>query len=179
MTERFFRGASGVEAAGLDGHCELAELNPVVTVIAGIHIHVSKVEHWYQHIWRTGVRILLVEDNVLLGDALSEHLSSMGWDVTWAKEYKLATEALSRASFDIICLDRGLPDGDGLDILRRGLHQCPTIILSALDQLSDRLEAKKLGAADYLTKPFRLEDLTHRIELLLLNSNGDNKTTRH
>nr|WP_200991907.1 response regulator [Rhizobium rhizogenes]QCL10601.1 response regulator [Rhizobium rhizogenes] len=107
-----------------------------------------------------------MEDNILLGGALQEHLSSTGCDVTWVTGYRLGADILCRVSFDVICLDRRLPDGDGLDLLRRGLAQCPTIIMSAFDQLSDRLEATRLGAADYLIKPFRLETLTHRISLL-------------
>ncbi|WP_162944037.1 MULTISPECIES: response regulator [unclassified Rhizobium] len=107
-----------------------------------------------------------MEDNILLGEALQEHLSSMGWEVTWVTGYRLGADTLCRVAFDVICLDRQLPDGDGFDLLRNGLARCPTIIMSALDQLSDRLEAKRLGAADYLTKPFRLETLTHRISLL-------------
>lgn len=112
------------------------------------------------------MRILLVEDNILLGDALQEHLSLMGWDVTWVTGYQLGADTLCRVSFDVVCLDRRLPDGDGFDLLRRGLILCPTIIMSAFDQLSDRLEAKRLGATDYLIKPFGLEKLTHRISLL-------------
>jgi DNA-binding response OmpR family regulator len=113
------------------------------------------------------LRILLVEDNIPLGGALQEHLSLMGWDVTWVTGYQLGADTLCRVSFDVVCLDRRLPDGDGFDLLRRGLILCPTIIMSAFDQLSDRLEAKRLGAADYLIKPFGLEKLTHRISLLL------------
>ncbi|TIX90905.1 response regulator [Rhizobium sp. P44RR-XXIV] len=131
-----------------------------------IHLPVSKLEHCCPREGRSGLRILLVEDNILLGGALQEHLSSMGWDVIWVTGYRLGADILCRMSFDIICLDRRLPDGDGFDLLRRGLARCPTIIMSAFDQLSDRLEAKRLGAADYLIKPFRLEKLTHRIDLL-------------
>lgn len=129
-------------------------------------MHVSKLEHWYLHEGSISLRILLVEDNILLGDALQDHLSSMGWEVTWVTGYRLGADILCQVSFDIICLDRQLPDGDGFDLLRNGLVRCPTIIMSALDQLSDRLEAKRLGAAGYLIKPFRLEKLTHWISLL-------------
>jgi two-component system OmpR family response regulator len=69
------------------------------------------------------MRILLVEDNILLGGALQEHLSSMGWEVTWVTGYRLGADTLCRVSFDVICLDRQLPDGDGFDLLRRGLAQ--------------------------------------------------------
>lgn len=120
-----------------------------------------------------------MEDNILFGDALREHLSSIALDVTWVTGYRLAEDALGRASFDIICLDRQLPDGDGFDLLRRRLIKCPTIILSAFDQLSDRLEAKRLGATDYLIKPFRLEQLTHRIGLLLSGAGTGRANRQH
>ncbi|WP_286202857.1 response regulator [Rhizobium lusitanum] len=119
-----------------------------------------------------------MEDNILLGDALQEHLSLMGWDVTWVTGYRLGADTLCRVSFDVVCLDRRLPDGDGFDLLRGGLIACPTIIMSAFDQLSDRVEAKRLGAADYLTKPFRLEELTHRISLLT-GANIDSARNQH
>lgn len=113
------------------------------------------------------MRILLVEDNVLFGDALREHLVSSGWDVTWATGFKAAVDILKRSTFDLVCLDRRLPDGDGFDILRQGLPRCPTLVLSAFDQLSDRLEGERLGASDYLVKPFNLDSVVRRLEALL------------
>jgi DNA-binding response OmpR family regulator len=128
---------------------------------------VSKVEHWCSHNRRVELRILLVEDNVLFGDALSEHLALRGWTVTWVTGFHAAAEILQQSSFDLICLDRRLPDGDGFDILRRGLATCPTLVLSAFDQLSDRLEGERLGASDYLVKPFNLDSVVHRLVALL------------
>ena len=113
------------------------------------------------------MRILLAEDNILFGDAVCDHLRSTGWVVTWAKGYKAALEALHNGEFDILCLDRQLGDGDGFDILRCKAPACPTIVMSAFDRLTDRLEAKRLGAADYLVKPFGMQQLTHRICLVL------------
>jgi DNA-binding response OmpR family regulator len=147
-------------------------------VLCKVHVPVSKLVHWCPHEWRTRLRILLVEDNIPLGDALQEHLSLMGWDVTWVTGYQLGADTLCRVSFDVVCLDRRLPDGDGFDLLRRGLILCPTIIMSAFDQLSDRLEAKRLGATDYLIKPFRLEELTHRISLST-GANIDSARNQH
>ena len=147
-------------------------------VLGKVHVPVSKLAHWCPHEWRTRLRILLVEDNILLGDALQEHLSLMGCDVTWVTGYWLGADTLCRVPFDVVCLDRRLPDGDSFDLLRRGLIRCPTIIMSAFDQLSDRLEAKRLGATDYLIKPFRLESLTYRISLLPA-ANAGSAPNRH
>lgn len=113
------------------------------------------------------MRILLVEDNVLFGDALREHLVSSGWDVTWVTGFKAAAETLLDSRFELVCLDRRLPDGDGFDILRLGLAKCPTLVLSAFDQLSDRLEGERLGASDYLVKPFNLDAVVRRLEALV------------
>lgn len=124
------------------------------------------------------MRVLLVEDNVLFGDALREHLVSAGWTVTWVTGFKAAAEILLQTTFDLICLDRHLPDGDGFDILRLGLATCPTLVLSAFDQLSDRLEGERLGAADYLIKPFNLDAVVHRLEALASPSNKINSARR-
>ncbi len=127
--------------------------------------------------WRNGLRVLLVEDNILFGDALCDHLRSTGCCVTWVKGYRVAVDTLRGERFDILCLDRQLGDGDGFDLLRNEKPRCPTIIMSAFDQLTDRLEAKRLGAADYLTKPFRMEQLTHRIHLILPQFSGGSRAT--
>lgn len=113
------------------------------------------------------MRILLVEDNVLFGDALKDHLAASGWTVVWVTGFEAAEEILRQQAFDLICLDRRLPDGDGFDILRQGLASCPIIVLSAFDQLSDWLEGRRLGASDYLVKPFNLDAAVRRIEALV------------
>ena len=112
------------------------------------------------------MRLLLVEDNLLFGDALRDHLVAQGWGVVWARDFAAAVAALQGDTFDVLCLDRRMPDGDGFDILRRGLADCPTIVLSAFDQYSDRLEARHLGAADYIVKPYDLRQIARRIAFL-------------
>ncbi|TCR76698.1 response regulator [Rhizobium sp. BK376] len=114
------------------------------------------------------MRILLVEDNVLFGDALREHLAAAGWTVTWATGCSPAVDMLRLSTFDLVCLDRRLPDGDGFDILRSGLISCPTLILSAFDQLSDALEARRLGASDYVIKPVNLDAILDRLAALAM-----------
>ncbi|MDE1992397.1 MAG: response regulator [Rhizobiaceae bacterium] len=116
------------------------------------------------------MRILLIEDDALFGDALKEHLGSAGWAITWVSSFKTAVQALQRSTFDLVCLDRRLPDGDGFDILRQRLAKCPIIVLSAFNQPSDHIESKRLGASDYLGKPINLDVVVRRIEALVASA---------
>ncbi|WFR99148.1 response regulator [Rhizobium tumorigenes] len=112
------------------------------------------------------MRILLVEDNFLIGDALHDHIVADGWDVDWVLTLAAARVAADEGSYALVLLDLHLPDGSGLCLLR-SLQQMspniPVIILSAYDQASDRIEGLKNGAIDYLTKPFDLDDALVRI----------------
>lgn len=112
------------------------------------------------------MRLLLIEDNLLFGDALRDHFAALGWSVVWAQGFASGLAALKTGSFDVLCLDRRMPDGDGFDVLRRGLVRCPTVVISAFDQMSDELEARRLGAADYLVKPVALHEVVRRIILV-------------
>ncbi|MBO9100542.1 MULTISPECIES: response regulator [unclassified Rhizobium] len=112
------------------------------------------------------MRILLVEDNFLIGDALHDHIVADGWDVDWVLTLAAARVAADEGSYALVLLDLHLPDGSGLCLLR-SLQQTsphiPVIILSAYDQASDRIEGLENGAIDYLTKPFDLGDALVRI----------------
>lgn len=113
------------------------------------------------------VRVLLVEDNLMIGDALRDHVAADGWIVDWSINLRSAIAATDRCSYALILLDLHLPDGTGLDLLRHlsmRLSMPPVIILSAYDQLSDRLEGMTLGARDYLVKPFDLIEMIARID---------------
>ena len=114
--------------------------------------------------------VLLVEDNFIIGNALRDHIAADGWSVDWSVDLRSAIAATDQRSYRLILLDLHLPDGSGLDLLRR-LNEClsmpPVIILSAYDQLSDRLEGMKLGAADYLVKPFNLLEMIARIDRVM------------
>lgn len=112
------------------------------------------------------MRILLVEDNLIIGNALRDHVAADGWAVDWSLTLRSAMTATDLLDYTVILLDLHLPDGTGLDLLRHlGMHpQMPSvIILSAYDQFSDRAEGMKLGAVDYLVKPFDLSEMTARI----------------
>jgi DNA-binding response OmpR family regulator len=112
------------------------------------------------------LRLLLIEDNLLFGDALRDHFGALGWSVAWAQDFATGLAALKAGPYDVLCLDRRMPDGDGFDVLRRGLARCPTVVISAFDQMSDALEARRLGAADYLVKPVALHEVVRRILLV-------------
>lgn len=112
------------------------------------------------------MRILLIEDDNTLGTAVHDQLAADGHSVDWVQRLDTADSALAVATYDLILLDLMLPDGRGLPFLRRlrgrGLGT-PVMILTALDQVSDRIEGLNAGADDYLVKPFDLAELSARI----------------
>src|ERR1700722_16381781 len=105
------------------------------------------------------MRILLVEDDELLSDGISRALRQSGYAVDQVSTGTDADHALNTVQFDLLILDLGLPNIDGLEVLRRfrGRNQAlPVIIVTARDGLNDRVSGLDLGADDYLTKPFDL-----------------------
>jgi two-component system OmpR family response regulator len=124
----------------------------------------------------TRLRILLVEDNEIIGNALRDHIRASGWTIDWVADLRSAALVIDAARYALILLDLRLPDGSGLDLLRRlqsRPQMVPVIILSAYDQVSDRLEGLALGAIDYLVKPFDLSELVARIDLFIEDQKGD------
>ena len=112
------------------------------------------------------MRILLVEDDAALGGAVSAHLALAGHAVDRVSSRMEAAAALEGHEHGMVLLDIGLPDGSGLHVLRglRGRGDWrPVIILTARDQISDRIEGLKAGADDYLVKPFDIGELQARI----------------
>lgn len=112
------------------------------------------------------MRILLVEDDTVLGAAVRDQIAADGYSVDWMQRLDLAREAMATTRFDLVLLDLMLPDGLGLPFLKalraRG-DVTPVIILTALDQVSDRIGGLNAGADDYLVKPFDLSELSARI----------------
>lgn len=112
------------------------------------------------------MRILLIEDDTVLGAAVRDQIASDGHSVDWVTRLDLARDAMAGAAFDLVLLDLMLPDGLGLGFLKalrsRG-DVTPVIILTALDQVSDRIDGLNAGADDYLVKPFDLAELSARI----------------
>lgn len=112
------------------------------------------------------MRILLIEDDTVLGAAVRDQIASDGHSVDWVTRLDAAGDALTGAAFDLVLLDLMLPDGRGIPFLRglRGKGDVtPVIILTALDQVSERIEGLNAGADDYLVKPFDLSELSARI----------------
>ena len=112
------------------------------------------------------MRVLLVEDDSLLGGAVHDSVSAEGHAVDWARRLAEADDFLAIAHYNLILLDLMLPDGRGLDFLkriRRSSQTMPVIILTARDQVSDRIAGLNAGADDYLVKPFDLSELSARI----------------
>lgn len=112
------------------------------------------------------MRILLVEDDAVLGMAVRDQIVADGHSVDWAQRIAEAGDAVLAAAYDLILLDLMLPDGRGLDFLkarRVAGDVTPVIILTARDQISDRIAGLNAGADDYLVKPFDLFELSARI----------------
>jgi len=112
------------------------------------------------------MRVLLIEDDASLGEAVRDHIAAEAHAVDWVRRLDDAAAVLAGVDFDLILLDLGLPDGRGLDFLRR-LRQrgstTPVIIVTAMDQISWRIEGLNAGADDYLVKPFDLSELSARL----------------
>lgn len=121
------------------------------------------------------MRVLLVEDDELLGDGVVTGLSQSGYAVDWLKDGVAADQALRSESFDIVVLDLGLPKMDGLKVLEnlrgRG-DKVPVLILTARETIDDRVKGLDAGADDYLVKPFDLEEMNARLRALGRRSSG-------
>jgi len=116
------------------------------------------------------MRILLVEDDELLGDGAKTGLMQVGYSVDWLKDGLSAKYALESETFDLIVLDLGLPKLGGLDLLRHIRAQgitTPIIILTARESVGDKVKGLDGGADDYISKPFDLDELYARIRALL------------
>ncbi len=121
------------------------------------------------------MRVLLVEDDALLGEGLYTGLKQDGYAVDWIQDGDSAEVALSVEHFDILILDLGLPKQDGLQVLQKLRSKddpIPVLILTARDSLDDRIKGLDIGADDYMVKPFDLEELNARMRALLRRSAG-------
>lgn len=121
------------------------------------------------------MKILLVEDDAALGHAMSTSLNRAGYSVNWAHDGYEADIALHDHVYDAVILDLGLPKIDGFEVLRRMRGRkvmAPVIILTARDDLDDRVKGLDLGADDYLTKPFKLPELEARLRAQIRRNNS-------
>ena len=121
------------------------------------------------------MRLLLVEDDESLGDAVKTGLSQFGFIVDWLKNGEIAKQILKSEIFELILLDLGLPKLSGLQLLqsiRQEGNTTPVIILTARDAVEDRIKGLDSGADDYIIKPFDLNELSARIRALTRRSQG-------
>lgn len=112
------------------------------------------------------MRILLIEDDTVLGAAVRDQVAADAHSVDWVQRLDSASDAMAGAAYDLVLLDLMLPDGRGIPFLRRLRARgdvTPVIILTALDQISDRIDGLNAGADDYMVKPFDLHELSARI----------------
>jgi two-component system, OmpR family, response regulator QseB len=122
------------------------------------------------------MRILVAEDDPLLGDALQAGLRQRGFDVDWVKDGVAAELALRGAPFAAVVLDLGLPRRDGLTLLRNERakgSRTPVLVLTARDAIDDRVRGFDTGADDYVVKPVDLDELAARLRALIRRSRGE------
>ncbi|MGP5515064.1 response regulator [Psychrobacter alimentarius] len=128
------------------------------------------------------MRVLVVEDDLMIGESLSEALQDEAYTVDWVKDGRQAILTLKVQPYDIILLDLGLPEVDGMGVLaaiRDTKIETPVLILTARDQLKDRIAGLDSGADDYVIKPFELGEVFARMRVLIRRSQGmaDNHIT--
>ena len=121
------------------------------------------------------MRLLLVEDDRILGASLKRALEKRGYGVDWLQDGEMAMQALADSEFGLIVLDVNLPKVSGIEILhhlRRSKNHVPVLMLTARDTSAQKVEGLDAGADDYLVKPFDLEELLARIRSLVRRSEG-------
>ena len=126
------------------------------------------------------MRLLLVEDDVMVASGIKLGLSDAGYAVDWVGSAERALEVTKSEAFDLAVVDIGLPLMDGLALtqrLRQGGHAMPVLILTARDALQDRVQGLDMGADDYMVKPFELPELLARLRALLRRSQAATSAT--
>jgi two-component system, OmpR family, response regulator QseB len=121
------------------------------------------------------MRLLLVEDDAMIGEGVRQGLRQDGFTVDWVRDGKAAELALEGEAYSVMLLDLGLPRKDGLQVLRElraKKNTLPVLILTARDAVEDRVSGLDAGADDYLVKPFDLDELAARVRALLRRSAG-------
>ncbi|WBY01650.1 response regulator [Ramlibacter tataouinensis] len=121
------------------------------------------------------MRLLLAEDDAMIGRAMQQGLGGAGFAVDWVQDGRAAQLALDTGVYDVAVLDLGLPGKDGMAVLRelraRG-QRLPVLVVTARDAVPDRIEGLNAGADDYVLKPFDLDELVARVRALLRRHAG-------
>lgn len=121
------------------------------------------------------MRLLLVEDDAMIGESVLDVLRADGYAVDWVKDGDMALTALEAQVYDLVLLDVGLPKRDGLCVLRalrRRKDRTPVLITTARDAVAQRVEGLDAGADDYMVKPYDLDELLARIRALIRRAAG-------
>ena len=121
------------------------------------------------------MRVLLVEDDAMIGKAVLAALQDASYAVDWVRDGKTAVHALSSQYYDVVLLDLGLPGKDGLDVLadtRNRQNPVPLLIITARDTVEDRVRGLDAGADDYLLKPFEMRELLARMRAIVRRKGG-------
>jgi two-component system OmpR family response regulator/two-component system response regulator QseB len=121
------------------------------------------------------MRVLLVEDDEMIGQSLKQALGGNGWSVDWVKDGLLAQSALSDGGYACVLLDLGLPTRDGIEVLRKARSEgdnTPVLVLTARDGLDDRITGLDIGADDYLVKPYEFRELLARMRAVIRRRDG-------
>ncbi len=121
------------------------------------------------------MRLLLVEDDTMIGESVLDLLRAESYAVDWVKDGEMADTALDSESYDLVLLDLGLPRRDGLAVLRRlraRKDRTPVLIATARDELAQRVEGLDAGADDYIVKPYEFDELLARIRALIRRAAG-------
>ncbi|MDE1172195.1 MAG: response regulator [Parvibaculaceae bacterium] len=126
------------------------------------------------------MRVLIIEDDRMIGESLVTALRNGGYSVDWARDGETGNSSLKTDTYDLVLLDLGLPKLPGLEVLkqlRQRKNPVPLLILTARDSITDRVQGLDLGADDYLVKPFALEEVEARIRVLLRRNAGHAEAT--
>ncbi|HZX28605.1 MAG TPA: response regulator [Telluria sp.] len=121
------------------------------------------------------MRLLLVEDDTMIGEVVLDQLRAEHYAVDWVKDGAMADTALQTQTYDLVVLDLGLPRKDGLEVLRTmraRKDRTPVLIATARDAVQDRIAGLDAGADDYVLKPYDLDELLARIRALLRRAAG-------
>lgn len=123
----------------------------------------------------TKMRVLVVEDDRIIGDGIVQGLTLEDYAADWVEDVESANIALETNDYELVVLDIGLPDGSGLDVLKKmrsGGNDTPVLILTAYDDTSFKVKGLDSGADDYLIKPFKLAELLARLRALRRRAGG-------
>jgi DNA-binding response OmpR family regulator len=121
------------------------------------------------------MKLLLAEDDPMIGESMKQGLTQAGFSVDWVRDGKDAEVALKIGGYALLLLDLGLPRQDGLTLLKKMRQRnddLPVLVVSARDAISDRIAGLNLGADDYMSKPFDLDELIARIRALTRRQGG-------